>query len=54
MITFHALGYYGLYGIPLGLIVCRITPAGSTARRITARITLAALLLIAATVALSY
>ncbi|MFB8083708.1 hypothetical protein [Streptomyces sp. NPDC056013] len=54
MITFHALGYYSLYGIPAGLIVCGLAPAGSTVRRITARITLAALLLVAATVALSY
>ncbi|MFB7354839.1 hypothetical protein [Streptomyces gardneri] len=54
MITFHALGYYGLYGIPLGLLLCRLAPAGSTVRRITARITLTALLLVAATVALSY
>ncbi|MFE4311515.1 hypothetical protein ACFRR6_36280 [Streptomyces sp. NPDC056891] len=54
MITYHALGYYSLYGIPLALLVTRLAPAGSTARRITARITLAALLLVAATVALSY
>ncbi|MEK9524637.1 hypothetical protein MIU24_35540 [Streptomyces venezuelae] len=54
MITYHALGYYSLYGLPLALLVTRLTPAGTTARRITARITLAALLLVAATVALSY
>ncbi|WP_187284175.1 hypothetical protein [Streptomyces sp. adm13(2018)] len=54
MITYHALGYYSLYGIPLGILACRLAPAGSTMRRITARITLAALLLVAATVALSY
>lgn len=54
MITYHALGYYGLLGIPAAALLTRLTPAGSTARRITARITLAALLLVAATIALSY
>ncbi|MFE2559878.1 hypothetical protein ACFXGT_28410 [Streptomyces sp. NPDC059352] len=53
MITFHALGYYSLFGLPLAVVITRVTPAGTAARRITARITLAALLLVAATVALS-
>ncbi|MFF7180155.1 hypothetical protein [Streptomyces sp. NPDC008121] len=54
MITYHALGYYGLLGIPAALIAARILPAGSPARRIAARAALGALLLIAAITALSY
>ncbi|MFD5370804.1 hypothetical protein [Streptomyces sp. NPDC127103] len=54
MITYHALGYWAFFALPAGLLAARLAPAGSTARRITARITLAALLLVAATVALSY
>jgi hypothetical protein len=54
VITYHALGYYGLLGIPAALVVARVLPVGSPARRITARAALGALLLVAAIIALSY
>ncbi|MEU6944277.1 hypothetical protein ABZ957_03380 [Streptomyces sp. NPDC046316] len=54
MITYHALGYYGLFSIPLALIAARALPAGTRGRRALARAALGALLLIAAIVALSY
>ncbi|MDT9689407.1 hypothetical protein Q5762_13885 [Streptomyces sp. P9(2023)] len=54
MLTYHALGYYGLLGIPAALAAARLMPAGSPARRALARAALGALLLIAAIIALSY
>ncbi|MFI6105823.1 hypothetical protein [Streptomyces sp. NPDC051310] len=54
MITYHALGYYGLIAIPSALLATRLLPAGSTARRLLTRAALGALLLIAAITALSY
>ncbi|WP_236243146.1 hypothetical protein [Streptomyces sp. CC228A] len=53
MITFHALGYWGLLAIPPALLAARLLPAGSPARRTLTRAALGALLLIAAATALS-
>ncbi|MFD4320129.1 hypothetical protein [Streptomyces sp. NPDC058548] len=54
MITFHALGYWAFFALLAGLLIANIFPGGSAAHRRASRLTLAALLLIAATVALSY
>ncbi|EFL01603.1 MULTISPECIES: hypothetical protein [unclassified Streptomyces] len=54
MITFHALGYWGLFALFPTLALLRILPAHSALHRHLSRAALAALLLIAATVALSY
>ncbi|MFD8882368.1 hypothetical protein ACFV0H_07570 [Streptomyces erythrochromogenes] len=54
MITYHALGYWGLLTIPTALVLLRLLPAGSRAHKLLARAVLAALALIAAIVALSY
>ncbi|MEU2311184.1 hypothetical protein [Streptomyces albidoflavus] len=54
MITFHALGYWGLLALIPTLALLRILPPHSTLRRHLSRATLAALLLTAAAVALSY
>ena len=54
MITYHSLGYYGLL-VGLGaLALLRLLPRGSRAHRLVARTALAALLLVAALVGLSY
>lgn len=54
MITFHALGYWGLLAIPTALLAARLLPVGSLPRRYLTRAALGALLLIAAITALSY
>jgi hypothetical protein len=54
VITFHALGYWGLLAIPTTLLAARLLPAGSTPRRHLTRAAFGALLLIAAITALSY
>lgn len=53
MITFHALGYWGLLTIPAALAAARLLPADSPVRRALIRAALGALLLIAAITALS-
>lgn len=54
MITFHALGYYGLFGALAAVILMQLLPTGSTAHRLLSRALLAALLVTAAIVGLSY
>jgi len=54
VLTYHALGYYGLFGVPVALVLARLLPPGSRARRLAAGAALAALSLIAAIVLLSY
>ncbi|MFD7319356.1 hypothetical protein [Streptomyces sp. NPDC059883] len=51
MITYHALGYYGLPALLAAALLLRVLPRDSHARRLLAR---AALLLVAALVGLSY
>ncbi|MET8172831.1 hypothetical protein [Streptomyces clavifer] len=54
MITYHSLGYYGLF-IGLGAVVLMtLLPNGSRAHRLVTRTALAALLITAAIVGLSY
>lgn len=54
MITYEALGFYGLPAV-LGLTAAaRLFPAGTTPRRYLARAALAVVLLVAAITALSY
>ncbi|MFD5425227.1 hypothetical protein [Streptomyces sp. NPDC127084] len=54
MITYHALGYWGLPAF-LGIaLLLKVLPRDSRAHQLLARIALAGLLLIAAIVGLSY
>ncbi|MFD5874033.1 hypothetical protein [Streptomyces sp. NPDC060322] len=54
MITYHSPGYYGLF-VGLGAVaLMRLLPNGSRAHRLVTRTVLAALLLVAAIVGLSY
>lgn len=54
MITYHALGFYGLFTALAAGLLLRILPRDSAAHRLTARATLVALVLVAALVGLSY
>ncbi|WP_405548927.1 hypothetical protein OG215_25190 [Streptomyces globisporus] len=51
MITYHGLGYYGLLA---ALALLRLLPTGSRAHRLLTRALLAALIVTAAIVGLSY
>ncbi|MET8401405.1 hypothetical protein [Streptomyces sp900116325] len=52
--TYHGLGYYGLF-VALGAVaLLRLLPSGSRAHRLLSRALLAALLVTAAIVGLSY
>jgi hypothetical protein len=54
MITYHALGFYGLLGTLGAVVLMYLLPNGSRAHRLLFRAVLAALLLVAALVGLSY
>lgn len=54
MITYHSLGQYGLYGLLGTVALLTLLPNGSRAHRLVTRTALAALLLVAAIVGLSY
>ncbi|WP_406225331.1 hypothetical protein [Streptomyces anulatus] len=54
MITYHSIGYHGLLVALGALALLRLLPAGSRARRLLSRALLAALLITAALVGLSY
>ncbi|MFI6138037.1 hypothetical protein ACIBCC_07615 [Streptomyces griseus] len=54
MITYHGLGYYGLLAALSTLALLRLLPTGSRAHRLLSRALLAALLITAAIVGLSY
>lgn len=54
MITYHGIGYWAFLALPGALLLLRILPAGSSARRLLSKALLGALALIAAIVALSY
>ncbi|WJD99755.1 hypothetical protein [Streptomyces antimycoticus] len=54
MITYHALGYWAVLGLPAALLALRLTPRGTRAHQFLARTILGALAVIAAIVALSY
>ncbi|MFI6861770.1 hypothetical protein ACIBKZ_18040 [Streptomyces sp. NPDC050421] len=52
--TYHGLGYYGLLGVLGAAVLLTLLPNGSRAHRLLSRAVLAALLLVAAIVGLSY
>ncbi|MGW0786484.1 hypothetical protein [Streptomyces sp. NPDC002913] len=54
MITYHSLGYYGLFAGLGAVVLMTLLPNGSRAHRLLSRALLAALLLVAAIVGLSY
>lgn len=54
MITFHGLGFWGLFTGLSGLALLRLLPRDSAAHRILRRALLAAAAIVAAIVALSY
>lgn len=54
VLTYHALGFYGLPAFVAAGILLRVLPPGSDAHRLIARAALAALVLIAAIVIASY
>ncbi|MFJ2438442.1 hypothetical protein ACIOWM_35065 [Streptomyces anulatus] len=54
MITYHGLGYYGLLAALGALALMWLLPTGSRVHRLLSRALLAALLLTAAIVGLSY
>ncbi|MFH9134419.1 hypothetical protein [Streptomyces sp. NPDC017524] len=54
MITYHAIGYHGLFAALGALALLRLLPTGSRAHRLLSRALLAALLITAALVGLSY
>ncbi|MEQ4610305.1 hypothetical protein ABMX48_29405 [Streptomyces cavourensis] len=54
MITYHGLGYYGLFAALGALILLTLLPTGSRAHRLLTRAFLAALVITAAIVGLSY
>jgi hypothetical protein len=54
VITYYALGYWSVLGLPVALLALRLTPRGTRAHQLLARTILGALALIAAIVALSY
>ncbi|MDQ0795592.1 hypothetical protein [Streptomyces sp. B1I3] len=54
MITYHGLGFYGLFAALGGAALLRLLPRESRAHRLLSRALLAALLLTAAIVGLSY
>lgn len=54
MITYHALGYYGLPALIAAGLLLKVLPRDSGAHRLVARTTLLGLLLVAALVGLSY
>lgn len=52
--TYHALGYYSLVGILGAVVLLTLLPDGCRAHRLLSRAVLAALLITAAIVGLSY
>lgn len=52
--TYHGLGYYGLLSILGAIVLLTLLPDGCRAHRLLSRAVLAALLLVAAIVGLSY
>ncbi|WP_170994718.1 hypothetical protein [Streptomyces sp. BPSDS2] len=54
MITYHGLGYYGLLVALGALVLMTLLPTGSRAHRLLTRALLAALIVTAAIVGLSY
>ncbi|MGW3213122.1 hypothetical protein ACWDBC_12835 [Streptomyces parvus] len=54
MITYHGLGYYGLFAALSALILMTLLPTGSRVHRLLGRALLAALIVTAAIVGLSY
>ncbi|MFE2017577.1 hypothetical protein ACFW9O_05905 [Streptomyces sp. NPDC059499] len=54
MITYHSLGYYGLFAALGAVVLMTLLPNGSRAHRLVTRAALAALLVTAAIVGLSY
>ncbi|MET9050122.1 hypothetical protein ABZW50_03085 [Streptomyces bacillaris] len=54
MITYHGLGYYGLFAALGTLVLITLLPTGSRAHRLLTRAFLAALVITAAIVGLSY
>lgn len=54
MITYHAIGYWGLLGGLGATALLRILPRGGAAHRALLRLLLAVLALVAAIIALSY
>lgn len=52
--TYHGLGYYGLFAALATIALLRLLPTGSRAHRLLSRAALAALLITAAIVGLSY
>ncbi|MER5892296.1 hypothetical protein [Streptomyces sp. NPDC001876] len=54
MITYHSLGYYGLFATLGAVVLMTLLPNGSRAHRLVTRAALAALLVTAAIVGLSY
>ncbi|MCY0943555.1 hypothetical protein [Streptomyces antarcticus] len=54
MITYHGIGYWAFLTLPAALLLLRILPAGSSARRLLRNALLGALVGIAAVIALSY
>ncbi|GAA2972164.1 hypothetical protein [Streptomyces enissocaesilis] len=54
MITYHALGYWGLPSLIAAALLLRVLPQGSAARRLISRAALAALVAIGLIVYLSY
>ncbi|MFD7746724.1 hypothetical protein ACFV2V_13790 [Streptomyces sp. NPDC059698] len=54
MITYHGLGYYGLFAALGTLALLRLLPTGSRAHRLLTQALLAALIVTAAIVGLSY
>lgn len=54
VITYHGIGYWAFCSLPAALLLLRILPAGSGARRLLRTVLLGALAVIVAVVALSY
>ncbi|MFD7428423.1 hypothetical protein ACFV6Z_15445 [Streptomyces sp. NPDC059818] len=54
MITYHSLGYYGLFATLGAVLLLTLLPNGSRAHRLLTRALLATLLITAAIVGLSY
>ncbi|MFI6143230.1 hypothetical protein ACIBCC_34160 [Streptomyces griseus] len=54
MITYHSIGYCGLFAALSALALLRLLPAASRAHRLLSHALLAALLITAAIVGLSY
>ncbi|WP_168712363.1 hypothetical protein [Streptomyces sp. A1277] len=54
MITYHGIGYYGLFAALGALVLITLLPNGSRAHRLLSSAFLAALLFTAAVVGLSY